>query len=105
MRLKREEEEKAKELKELEARLHRARTKRQLNEKLKVGRRVCRSVCGVCVERRALSLCTSYFGYLVQGFPSSSLSPVARAKHKSVSGRTRLKMAGGAWHSYKHAPQ
>ncbi len=34
--MKREEEEKARELKELEARLRRARTKRQLNEKLKV---------------------------------------------------------------------
>ena len=36
MRLKREEEEQARELKELEARLQKARTKRQLNEKLKV---------------------------------------------------------------------
>eukprot|EP00903_Cladosiphon_okamuranus_P006629 g6474.t1 len=35
MRLKREEEEQARELKELEARLQKARTKRQLNEKLK----------------------------------------------------------------------
>lgn len=38
MRLKREEEEQARELKELEARLQKARTKRQLNEKLKVRR-------------------------------------------------------------------
>lgn len=36
MRLKREEESKAKELKDLEVRLHKARTKRMLNEKLKV---------------------------------------------------------------------
>lgn len=36
MRLKREEEDKARELKELEARLQKARNKRQLNEKLKV---------------------------------------------------------------------
>lgn len=36
MRLKREEEEQARELKELETRLQKARTKRQLNEKLKV---------------------------------------------------------------------
>lgn len=36
MRLLREEEDRAKELKEVEARLQRARTKRQLNEKLKV---------------------------------------------------------------------
>ena len=36
MRVKREQEDQAKELKDLEARLQRARTKRQLNEKLKV---------------------------------------------------------------------
>lgn len=36
MRRKREEETKAKELKDLETRLQKARTKRQLNEKLKV---------------------------------------------------------------------
>lgn len=36
MRAKREEEDRAKELRDLEARLQRAKTKRQLNEKLKV---------------------------------------------------------------------
>lgn len=36
MRVKREEEDRAKELRDLEARLQRAKTKRQLNEKLKV---------------------------------------------------------------------
>lgn len=41
MRQKREEEEQARELKELEARLQKARTKRQLNEKLKVRHPIC----------------------------------------------------------------
>ena len=41
MRLKREEEDRARELKDLEARLQRARTKRQLNEKLKVSDHRC----------------------------------------------------------------